>query len=102
MRFSLSEAESAIIEQTVRADSATMLASFVRILNRLSRLISTSGWAACRKNGNIDLLTKDESSRDQWRAARKPQEGAAGMIAQIGAGPDAGANQYGRVGKHVR
>jgi hypothetical protein len=39
MRRSLSEAETAMIVQTVSADRATMLASLVRIFRRLSRLI---------------------------------------------------------------
>src|SRR5665213_423706 len=43
MRLWLSEADSAMIAQTVSADSATMLASLVRIFNRLSRFIATSG-----------------------------------------------------------
>src|SRR3977135_2766225 len=39
IRLSLSEAETAMIPQTVNADSTTMLASFVRIFKWLSRFI---------------------------------------------------------------
>jgi hypothetical protein len=38
-----------MIAQTVRADSATMLASLVRIFNRLSRFIATSGENSCQR-----------------------------------------------------
>ena len=39
MRFWLSEADTAMIAQTEMAETTTMLASLVRIVKRLSRLI---------------------------------------------------------------
>src|SRR6202795_137250 len=68
MRRSLSEAESAMMAQTVSADSTTMLASFVRILKRLSRPISTLQRIP-RKARYQYFLTNHEREQDCGRPA---------------------------------